>query len=105
MAGAVGVVLAGIVAFLTAGEKASGIGQRWLARGVSAGVSPLVDRVDNLDRRVEAHSEYTRHHLGPNGDSPRLHDRVDHIESQLAAIRREQMQVRSEYEDERREGG
>lgn len=87
VAAAIGVVVGCAVALLTLGEKITGIGQRWLARGVEAGVRSLREdindlRADQLEttESLADHKRYTRYHLGPNGDSIPVHARIAEVE-------------------------
>lgn len=43
--------------------------KRWLTVEL---VDPLSQKIDHLD-------SYARHHLGPNGDSPPLHEQVKEV--------------------------
>lgn len=106
LAGALALFGGVIVTLFTIAEKVTGIGQRWLARGVEQGIAPLAAKVDSTRADVndvkadlKEHRAYTRYHLGPNGESPRLHDRVERIERRVEAVSHEQAQVRHDLED------
>lgn len=103
LAGALALFGGVIVTVFTIAEKITGVGQRWLARGVEAGIADLASKVDSTRADVndvkadlKEHRAYTKYHLGPNGDSPRLHDRVERIERRVEAVSHEQAQVRDE---------
>lgn len=109
-----GALAAALIAILTLLEKITGAGQQWLARGVAQGNEALEAKIESLDRKVEAtraevndvkadlkeHRQYTRYHLGPNGESPKLHDRVERIERRIDAVSHEQAQVRHDLRED-----
>jgi hypothetical protein len=85
--GGIGVVLGVVVGALTVFEKLTGIGQRWLARGIEAGVRSMREdlndvRAEQLEvtKSLEEHKDYTRYHLGPNGKSKPVHERITDVE-------------------------
>jgi hypothetical protein len=103
---ALGAVIALVIAVITLLEKITGAGQRWLSRGVAAGLEPLRADVNDVKSEtrgiaseLQEHKRYTRYHLGPNGQAPRLHERVQAIESHITEISQEQAQVRHDLED------
>ncbi len=106
MAAAVGAACGAGVAFLTLLERLTGIGARWLARGVAGGTQTLQADVQEIKSKQSAMGQkldevqhLQRYHLGENGGSPRLHDRVTLIEGALWSIQSEQSQVRHDLED------
>ena len=106
LAAAVGVACGAALGVFTLLEKITGVGQRWLARGVKAWVEPLAHdleavkvTVDEVKQSIVEVQHLQRYHLGENGGSPRLHDRVTLIEGALSSIQFEQSQVRHDLED------
>lgn len=106
LAGALALFGGVLVTGFTLAEKVTGVGQRWLSRGVESGTRPLREDVNDLKVEVRElrselaeHKRYTRHHLGPNGDSKKLHERVESIEGSIEEIRSEQVQVRHDLEE------
>ena len=71
--GAVGAVVGTGAAIIVLFEKLTGITGRWLQRNVTAATSDL--------------EHYTRHHLGPNGDSTPVWVRIRQLEDDLAQLR------------------
>lgn len=97
MAGALALVLGVVIALFTVAEKITGLGERWLSRGVESGTRPL--REDVNDMKVQARElhvaleeleRYSRHHMGPNGDSEPLHKQVKAIQVSLGETKNEQ---------------
>ena len=106
LAVALGSVAVAIVAVFTLLERITGYGSRWVARSVETGTTTLRQDVNDVKvttagtaAALEAHRQYTHYHLGPNGDSPRLHDRVKRIEESLTDGRHEQEHPRREGDD------
>lgn len=113
LAAAVGVACGAAIGVITLLEKITGVGTRWLARGVAQGIETLRADVNDVKAQVKEMAEtisevkhLQRYHLGENGGSPRLHDRVTLIEGALSWIQFEQTQVRhddaAQHEDEGR---
>lgn len=106
LAAAVGVACGAAIGVFTLLEKITGIGTRWLARGVAAGTADLRSDVHQIKEKQAVMGDtlaevqhLQRYHLGENGGSLRLHDRVVLIEGALSEIRSEQSQVRHDLED------
>lgn len=106
LAAAVGVACGAAIGVFTLLEKITGIGTRWLARGVAQGTEELRADVHQIKEKQAVMGDtlaevqhLQRYHLGENGGSPRLHDRVTLIEGALSEIRSEQSQVRHDLED------
>jgi hypothetical protein len=98
LAAAVGVACGAAIGVFTLLEKITGAGSRWLARGVQAGVEPLAVEVAHVKESVEEVQHLQRYHLGPNGDSRRIHERVEAIERAVMGVRLEQVRIRSDAE-------
>jgi len=96
IAAAFGIVCGALIGFLTLLEKLTGFGSRWLANGIEAGTRTLREDVNDLKSDFLEHRTYTKYHLGPNGDSPKLHERVEGIEESISAVVTEQSTVRTE---------
>ena len=93
MAAAFGVVCGGLVAALTLMEKLTGVGGRWLAKGVAKGIEELRADVNDVKSKQLSMNEtldevqhLQLYHLGENGGSPRMHDRVAAIEGVLRFV-------------------
>lgn len=87
MAAALGVVSGTLIATLTLMEKITGIGARWLARGVAAGTHDLRSDVNDVKAKqssmattLDEVQHLQLYHLGVNGGSTRMHERVEAIE-------------------------
>lgn len=53
----------------------------------------LLDRLDrggerfaSIENKIDANAKYTRHHLGPNGDTPPLHQQVKDVAETVVDI-------------------
>jgi hypothetical protein len=79
---AIGASAAALTAVFVAFEKVTGATTKWLARGVSAGTADLRDHISDLEH-------LTRYHLGPNGDAPKMHERVQALAHEVDEIRDE----------------
>ena len=106
LAAALGICAGALVAALTLLERVTGYGSRWVARSVEAGTMTLRQDVNDVKvstaqtaSSLDEHRAYTHYHLGPNGESPRLHERVKHIEGSITEVRHEQEQLRRERGD------
>jgi hypothetical protein len=86
-AGAVAAALTGIAIFI---ERVWGPVRRWLANALT---NPLIDKLDEMEERWDAHTEYVRYHLGPNGTSTPVHKRLAALEE--AVLRREALDTPS----------
>lgn len=112
LAAAVGVACGAAIGVITLLEKITGVGTRWLARGVAQGTETLRADVNDVKAQAKEMAEtitelkhLQRYHLGDNGGSPRLHDRVTLIEGALSWIQFEQAQVRHDLEDQHKGDG
>lgn len=93
-----GAVCGVLVGFFTVLEKITGFAGRWLASAVETGTRGLREDVNDLKADLKEHKTYTKYHLGPNGEAPKLHHRVESIEEFARDIKAEQTQVRRTLE-------
>jgi len=107
IAAGLGVACGALIAVFSLLEKITGVGTRWLARGVAQGTETLRSDVNDVKAQTKELSatvgevqHLQRYHLGENGGSPRLHDRVAKIEGALSSIQYEQTQVRHDLESD-----
>lgn len=63
------------------GSALLGVGWRMLRR-----ISHLLDEIKELATKVIDLTHLTRYHLGPNGDSPQIHKRIEAIDESTAMI-------------------
>ena len=94
LAAAVGVACGAAIGVFTLLEKITGAGSRWLARGVQAGVQPLSAELEHVKESVDEVKHLQRYHFGPNGNTRRIHERVEAIERAVMNVRSEQAKVR-----------
>ena len=80
LAAAVSVACGAAIGVFTLLEKITGAGSRWLARGVQAGVQPLSAELEHVKESVDEVKHLQRYHFGPNGNTRRIHERVEAIE-------------------------
>lgn len=56
----------------------------WLTKVIEAVVerllAPVIGKLDDLSERFETHREYVKYHLGPNGDTKPVHQRLCDVE-------------------------
>lgn len=57
---------------------------RWATRVTKTANAPLEAQVTKLQTDFNAHTEYTRHHLGPNGTTPPIYTRLIAVEQAVA---------------------
>ncbi len=96
---AIGVACGAVIGVMTVTEKITGLGTRWLARGVVAGTRSLREDVNDvkdeqreLKHYVRYHLHYVRYHLGPNDTTTPVHQRLRDVEAEVRALRRERGQ-------------
>jgi hypothetical protein len=96
-----------IVTLFTIAEKVTGVGQRWLSRGIASGVAELLTDLHDVKVKQDAMGEILdevqhlqRYHLGENNGAPRMHDRVAAIEHAVRSVADEQAHVRRELRHE-----
>lgn len=78
--GAVAAALTGITIFI---ERTWGPVRRWLANALT---NPLLEKLDEVKEDFEAHTDYVRYHLGPNGKTVPVHVRLTLVEQQLRKL-------------------
>ncbi len=74
-AGAVAGALTAIALLI---ERIWGPVRRWLANALT---NPLIDKLGEMEERWDDHTDYVRHHLGPNGTTQPLHERVEEVQT------------------------
>jgi hypothetical protein len=82
-------------------EKISGVTGRWAAKQVQVGLVPLEDKIDTnnadalrqaqkdhlcIERRLGEVHEYNKYHLGPNGTTKPVHERISELENGMRAV-------------------
>ncbi len=72
--GAAAAALTGIVIFI---ERIWGPMRRWLANALT---NPLLEKLDEMEETWDDHTSYVKHHLGPNGTTQPLHERVEEVQ-------------------------
>lgn len=87
LAAAIGVACGTGVGVITLLEKITGAGSRWLAKGVEAGTQSLRADVNDVRDEQREIRHLTRFHLGPNGTSTPVHERLKRVEAALEAQR------------------
>lgn len=69
---------------------------RWFRRQLSESVGEWLEvRVQSANAE---HVEYVRYHLGPNGTTKPIHERLRTVEAAVGDVRGEQEQVRDDLE-------
>lgn len=96
LAAAVGVACGAAVGLFTLLEKITGAGSRWLAKGVEEGTRTLREDVNDIKEEQREHKHYLRYHLGPNGTTTPVHQRLADVEQEVRGIRSEQRTIRRE---------
>jgi len=96
LAAAVGVACGAAVGLFTLLEKITGAGSRWLAKGVEEGTRTLREDVNDIKEEQREHKHYLRYHLGPNGTTGPVHQRLADVEQEVRGIRSEQRTIRRE---------
>jgi hypothetical protein len=82
-------------------EKVSGVTGRWAAKQVQVGIAPLEGKIDTnsadalrqaqedhlcIERRIGEVHEYNKYHLGPNGTTKPVHERISDLETGMKLI-------------------
>ena len=82
-------------------EKISGVTGRWAAKQVQAGLVPLEEKIDTnnedalrqaqedhlcIERRLGEVHEYNKYHLGPNGTTKPVHERISDLETGMKLV-------------------
>lgn len=73
----VGAVATAITALFVLIERVGSPVKRWLERILT---EPIIDRIDE-------HERYVKHHLGPNGDTPAIHERLRDLETTVNSFK------------------
>ena len=73
----VGAVAAAITGIIAAVEKLWSPISKFLQRAIN---EPVEQKIIDLTDKLDKHTEYVKYHLGPNGDAPAVHARVQKIE-------------------------
>lgn len=89
LAAAVGVACGAAVGVFTLLEKVTGMGARWLAKGVEEGTRSLRVDINDVKEQQREHKDYVRYHLGPNGTTTPVHQRLVDVEREVRALRSE----------------
>lgn len=96
IAAGLGVACGALIGVLTLLEKLTGLGSRWLAKGVEEGTRALREDVNDVKEEQREHKHYVRYHLGPNGTTTPVHQRLADVEQEVRGIRSEQRTIRRE---------
>lgn len=67
---------------------------RWFRAKLSESLGAWFE--ERVESANEAHHEYVRYHLGPNGTTKPIHRRLQTLESAMGDVRGEQEQVRDD---------
>ena len=82
-------------------EKISGVTGRWAAKQVQVGIAPLEGKIDTnnadalrqaqedhlcIERRLDEVHDYNKYHLGPNGTTKPVHERISDLETGMKAV-------------------
>jgi hypothetical protein len=73
----VGAIATALTALFVLSERLWSPTKRWLERILT---DPVIERMDE-------HQDYVRHHLGPNGDTPPIHQRLTHLEKTVDSLK------------------
>jgi hypothetical protein len=73
----VGAVAAAITGVLVLVERLWKPISKFLQREING---PVEEKIIDLTDKLDQHTEYVRYHLGPNGNAPAVHVRVQKIE-------------------------
>jgi PAS domain S-box-containing protein len=59
----------------------------WIQKNVTSSVTESIDglteKLQDQGQLFDAHANYVRHHLGPNGDTPPIYQRLKNLETQM----------------------
>ncbi|CAB4195009.1 hypothetical protein UFOVP1279_14 [uncultured Caudovirales phage] len=82
-------------------EKVSGVTGRWAAKQVQVGIAPLEEKIDThntdalrqaqadhlcIERRIGEVHDYNKYHLGPNGTTKPVHERISELENGMRLV-------------------
>ena len=74
------------VALFVIFEKVTGGLGRWFERHFKESLHPTNERISGLAQQVEHADTYNRFHLGPNGVTTPIHQRLQVVEKRMAEI-------------------
>ena len=78
------IAVGGALAMLEKFRKPFG---NWIQKNVTSGVTESIDglseKVQDQALMFDAHASYVRHHLGPNGKTPPIYQRLKNLETQM----------------------
>ena len=84
--GIIGGVVVGLGAMFVLFEKITGSLGRWFERHFKESLHPTNERISELAGQVEHADSYNRFHLGPNGITTPIHQRLQVVEKRMAEI-------------------
>ena len=84
--GIIGGVVVGMGAMFVLFEKITGSLGRWFERHFKESLEPTNERISDLAQQVEHADTYNRFHLGPNGVTTPIHQRLQVVEKRMAEI-------------------
>jgi hypothetical protein len=84
--GIVAVSIAGVASLIVVLEKITGGLGRWFERHFKESLHPTNERISDLAQQVEHADSYNRFHLGPNGITTPIHQRLQVVEKRMAEI-------------------
>ena len=84
--GIVAVSIAGLASLIVVLEKITGGLGRWFERHFKESLHPTNERISDLAQQVEHADAYNRFHLGPNGITTPIHQRLQIVEKRMAEI-------------------
>jgi hypothetical protein len=86
MVGIIGGLVVGMGAMFVLFEKVTGSLGRWFERHFKESLHPTNERISDLAGQVEHADAYNRFHLGPNGVTTPIHQRLQVVEKRMAEI-------------------
>jgi hypothetical protein len=84
--GIIGGVVVGMGAMFVLFEKITGSLGRWFERHFKESLQPTNERLGELAAEVKHADAYNRFHLGPNGVTVPIHQRLQVVEKRMAEI-------------------
>ena len=84
--GIIGGTIIGLGAMFVLFEKITGSLGRWFERHFKESLEPTNERISDLAQQVEHADQYNRFHLGPNGMTQPIHQRLQVVEKRMAEI-------------------
>jgi hypothetical protein len=86
MVGILGIFTAGVASLIVIIEKITGSLGRWFERHFKSSLEPTNDKIEVLSDKVDKADTYNRYHLGPNGETMPVHERLKIVEQQMALV-------------------